>query len=75
MIAGIGAVLPQFLALVVLLAAAYVPLGNWIARSYTSDKDWAIERAVYKVLRVDPNRGHNSKNYSCLLYTSPSPRD
>ena len=32
MIAGIGAVLPQFLALVVLLAAAYVPLGNWIAR-------------------------------------------
>ena len=67
MIAGIGAVLPQFLALVVLLAAAYVPLGNWIARSYTSDKDWAIERAVYKVLRVDPNRGHNSKNYSRAL--------
>ena len=67
MIAGVGAVLPQFLALVVLLAAAYVPLGNWIARSYTSDKDWAIERAVYKVLRVDPNRGHNSKNYSRAL--------
>lgn len=49
MIAGIGAVLPQFLALVVLLAAAYVPLGNWIARSYTSEKDWAVELSLIHI--------------------------
>ena len=35
MIASIAAVAPQYLALLALLAAAYVPLGNWMARTYT----------------------------------------
>ncbi|MDO5032645.1 potassium-transporting ATPase subunit KdpA [Corynebacterium sp.] len=65
--AAIVAAAPQYLALVALLAIAFVPLGNWMARSYTSDKDWAVEKAVYTVLRVDPNRGHNSKNYTRAL--------
>lgn len=67
MIASIVAVAPQYLALFALLAAAYVPLGNWMARAYTSEKDWAVERLVYRILRVDPNRGHNAKNYTRAL--------
>ncbi|WP_254868244.1 potassium-transporting ATPase subunit KdpA [Corynebacterium sp. Marseille-Q2823] len=67
MIASIVAVAPQYLALFALLAAAYVPLGNWMARTYTSEKDWAVERLIYRILRVDPNRGHNAKNYTRAL--------
>ena len=41
MMHAIAAVLPQFLVLIALLVLAYVPLGSWMARSYTSERDWA----------------------------------
>jgi potassium-transporting ATPase potassium-binding subunit len=41
--------------LVLALAACYVPLGNYIAHIFTSDKDWRVERLVYKVMGVDRN--------------------
>jgi K+-transporting ATPase ATPase A chain len=43
----------QFALLVAALAACYVPLGNYIAHVFTSDKDWRIERGVYKLMGVD----------------------
>jgi potassium-transporting ATPase potassium-binding subunit len=43
----------QFALLVAALAACYVPLGNYIAHIFTSDKDWRIERGIYKVMGVD----------------------
>ncbi|WP_328330768.1 potassium-transporting ATPase subunit KdpA [Kribbella sp. NBC_00382] len=39
--------------LVALLAAVYRPLGGYMARVYTSDKDTRIERGTYKLLGVD----------------------
>jgi potassium-transporting ATPase potassium-binding subunit len=39
--------------LVAALAACYVPLGNYIAHIFTSDKDWKVERGLYKVLGID----------------------
>ncbi|MFG1816381.1 potassium-transporting ATPase subunit KdpA [Kribbella sp. NPDC049174] len=39
--------------LVALLAAVYRPLGGYMARVYTSDKDLRIERGAYKLLGVD----------------------
>jgi K+-transporting ATPase ATPase A chain len=39
--------------LVVALAACYIPLGNYIARIFTSEKDWRVERGIYKVIGVD----------------------
>jgi K+-transporting ATPase ATPase A chain len=39
--------------LLVLLAAAYRPLGGYMARIYTTDKDTRIERGTYKLLGVD----------------------
>jgi potassium-transporting ATPase potassium-binding subunit len=41
--------------LVVALAACYVPLGNYMARIFTTDKHWRVERGVFKVIGVDPN--------------------
>ena len=43
----------QFALLVAALAACYVPLGNYIARIFTTDKDWAIERGFYKLIGID----------------------
>jgi potassium-transporting ATPase potassium-binding subunit len=43
----------QFALLFAALAVCYVPLGNYIAKVFTSDKDWAVERGLYKVIGID----------------------
>src|SRR3984885_9015322 len=43
----------QFALLVVALAACYVPLGNYMAKIFTSDKDWQVERGFYKLIGID----------------------
>ncbi|TDD28730.1 potassium-transporting ATPase subunit KdpA [Kribbella turkmenica] len=40
--------------LVVLLTAVYRPLGGYLARVFTSDRDLRIERGGYRLLGVDP---------------------
>src|SRR6266478_7248583 len=44
----------QFALLVAALAACYVPLGNYMARIFTSKEHWRVERAVYKLCGIDP---------------------
>jgi potassium-transporting ATPase potassium-binding subunit len=44
----------QVAALVVALAVCYVPVGNYMARIFTTDKHWRVERGIYKVIGVDP---------------------
>jgi potassium-transporting ATPase potassium-binding subunit len=39
--------------LVAALAVCYVPLGNYMARIFTTDKDWKIERGIYKLIGVN----------------------
>ena len=36
------------------LAACYVPLGNYMARVFTSDRDLRVERVIYRPSGVDP---------------------
>jgi potassium-transporting ATPase potassium-binding subunit len=43
----------QFALLVAALAACYVPLGNYIAHLFTTDKDWRVERGFYKLIGID----------------------
>jgi potassium-transporting ATPase potassium-binding subunit len=44
-----------FLALLVLaLVAIHVPLGDYMFRVYTSQRDWRIEKAVYRIIGADP---------------------
>ncbi|HMG63875.1 MAG TPA: potassium-transporting ATPase subunit KdpA [Streptosporangiaceae bacterium] len=40
--------------LIVALAACYVPLGNYIAKIFTSEKHWRLERGLYKIIGIDP---------------------
>ncbi len=45
----------QFALLFAALAVCYVPLGNYIAHIFTTDKDWKIERSFYKLIGIDRN--------------------
>jgi len=45
----------QLLALIGALALAYVPLGTYMARVYSSDKHWRVEKWIYKGIGADPN--------------------
>jgi potassium-transporting ATPase potassium-binding subunit len=39
--------------LVLALAVCYRPLGDYIARVVTSDKDWRVEKVIYRTMGVD----------------------
>ncbi|MEU6672681.1 potassium-transporting ATPase subunit KdpA [Streptomyces sp. NPDC046925] len=45
----------QFLALMAALALAYRPLGDYMARVYTSDKHLRVEKWIYKGIGADPD--------------------
>jgi K+-transporting ATPase ATPase A chain len=45
----------QLLALMAALALAYVPLGNHMAKVYSSDKHWRVEKWIYKGIGADPD--------------------
>lgn len=45
----------QMLALMAALALAYIPLGNYMARVYSSEKHLRIEKWIYKGIGANPN--------------------
>ncbi|MFH8658620.1 potassium-transporting ATPase subunit KdpA [Streptomyces afghaniensis] len=45
----------QLLALIAALALAYIPLGNYMAGVYSSDKHWRVEKWVYKGIGANPD--------------------
>ncbi|SDG88502.1 potassium-transporting ATPase subunit KdpA [Pseudonocardia oroxyli] len=57
----------QVLFLLVLLAACYAPLGDYMARVFTSEKDWRVEAALYRLVRVDASSGQRWPTYAMGL--------
>jgi K+-transporting ATPase ATPase A chain len=51
-------------ALVLLLAIVYKPFGDYMARVYSSEKHWRVERALYRVVRVDPDAEQRWSTYA-----------
>jgi potassium-transporting ATPase potassium-binding subunit len=49
--------------LVAALAACYVPVGNYMARIFTTDKHWRVERATFKIIGVDPANDQKWSSY------------
>nr|BFD86576.1 potassium-transporting ATPase subunit KdpA [Streptomyces sp. Xyl84] len=47
----------QLLALLAALALAYVPLGSYMARVYSCDRHWRVERWIYRGIGADPDAG------------------
>lgn len=57
----------QVAALLVLLAVLYVPLGDHMARAFSSDRDWAVERLAYRLVGVDPRREQSWRVYALAV--------
>ncbi|MGW4515825.1 potassium-transporting ATPase subunit KdpA, partial [Streptomyces sp. NPDC004393] len=45
----------QVLALIGALALVYVPVGNYMARVYSSDRHWRVEKWIYKGIGANPD--------------------
>ncbi|MCF1593234.1 potassium-transporting ATPase subunit KdpA [Streptomyces muensis] len=45
----------QLLALIAALALAYIPLGTYMAKVYSSDRHWRVEKWIYKGIGADPD--------------------
>jgi K+-transporting ATPase ATPase A chain len=64
----------QVALLVAALAACYKPLGDYIARVVTSEKDWRVERVVYRAIGVDSKADQRWTTYlrSMLAFSAIS---
>ncbi|WP_374010311.1 potassium-transporting ATPase subunit KdpA [Leifsonia sp. LS-T14] len=51
---GVFLFVAQLATLALVLAVAYRPLGDYMARVFTTDKDLRVERGVYRLIGVDP---------------------
>ncbi|WP_243058438.1 potassium-transporting ATPase subunit KdpA [Nocardioides sp. SR21] len=56
--------LGQIAVLVIALAVAVPFLGRYLAHTYTSQRHLAVERASYRLLRVDPDADQHWKTYA-----------
>jgi K+-transporting ATPase ATPase A chain len=64
----------QFLLLFAALAACYVPLGNYIAHIFTTEKDWRVERGFYKLIGINRSADMKWSTYvrSVLAFSAVS---
>jgi potassium-transporting ATPase potassium-binding subunit len=64
----------QFGLLVAALAACYVPLGNYMAHIFTTDKDWKVERFLYRLMGIDSKADQKWSTYvkSILAFSAVS---
>ena len=60
-----------FLALLVLaLAAVHVPLGDYMYRVYSAEKDNRVERVIYRLIGADPRSEQNWGAYARSVLAS-----
>ena len=59
---------------VLLLIAAYRPLGDFMFRTYTAESDWRAERVVYRLAGIDPRADQRWGVYarSLLMFSAAS---
>ncbi|HEX3648812.1 MAG TPA: potassium-transporting ATPase subunit KdpA, partial [Pseudonocardiaceae bacterium] len=58
--AGIG----QLALLLVALAVCHRPLGDYMARVFTSTRHWTVEKWIYRIGRVDPDSDQRWTTYA-----------
>ena len=54
----------QIATVLLILALLYRPLGDGIARVFTSEKDWRVERGMYRLVGVDPSSQQTWQAYA-----------
>jgi K+-transporting ATPase ATPase A chain len=53
----------QIATVFLILALLYRPLGDGIARIYTTDRNWRVERGAYRLMGVDPGSEQTWQSY------------
>lgn len=54
-------------AVVVVVAAVHVPLGNYLARTFTASRHLRVESALYRLAKVDPEADQRWSTYAASL--------
>ena len=64
----------QVALLMVALAAAYRPLGDYMYRTFTAESDWRAERVIYRLGGIDPRADQRWGVYarSLLVFSAVS---
>jgi len=60
----------QFALVLALMTALAVPMGRWLARAFTHERHWWVERLSYRVLGADPNERMGWARYGLALLLS-----
>jgi K+-transporting ATPase ATPase A chain len=50
--------------LLILIVVVCRPFGDYMARAYTTDRHWAVERALYRVVRIDADSPQRWTTYA-----------
>jgi potassium-transporting ATPase potassium-binding subunit len=60
--------------LIAALAVCYVPIGNYMAHVFTTEKHWRVERGLYKLVGINPENDQKWSNYlrSMLAFSAIS---
>jgi K+-transporting ATPase ATPase A chain len=62
--ATIGFGILQAATVLLILGLLYRPLGDWIARIYATEKDWRVERGLYRLVGVDARSEQTWQSYA-----------
>jgi potassium-transporting ATPase potassium-binding subunit len=64
----------QLAAVIALVVILHVPLGNYMATVYTTTDDWRVERAIYRIVGVQPDGHQRWRKYlsSLLAFSAVS---
>jgi potassium-transporting ATPase potassium-binding subunit len=62
----------QAAAVIALVGALHVPLGDYMARAFTAPRHWRVERVIYRLGGMDPDTDQPWPHYiRSLLAMSP----
>lgn len=53
----------SFATVALVIVSAYKPFGDYMARVYTSERDWRIERWIYRLIGADPAAEQSGQAY------------
>ena len=64
----------QVAAVIAIVVILHVPLGNYLARAYTTPANWRVEKAIYRVVGVEPGNEQRWTGYltSLLAFSAVS---
>ena len=64
----------QLAAVIALVVILHVPLGNYMAKVYSTSHDWRVERAIYRIVGVQPEGHQRWRKYlsSLLAFSAVS---